>query len=149
MQEKDLCQCSLTLADHPRSGEVLYRILRSRTAGTNTWVRGYPTHTPQDSIHYIPPLIRDRTSTCLQHPADTLLKGVQRIPVLANCQNDKPVPNRVASPSELVNPRQNGVVGRVPGMGNEETFGEVSSIEKETDEIGDDGRKYGGWREEL
>jgi hypothetical protein len=68
--------------------------------------------------------------------------------MLANCQNDKPVPNRVASPSELVDPRQNRVLGRVPGMGDEETFREVSSIEKETDEVGYKGREYGSCREE-
>ena len=100
-------------------------------------------------MRYISPLIGDWTSTCLQYPADTLLQRAQRVPMLTNCQNDEPVPNRVASPSELVHPRPNGVVGRVPGMGNEQTFREVGSIETETDKVGYEGRKYGGWREEL
>ena len=144
MQEKDLRQYSLTLADHPRNCEALYRIWRSRTAGPNPRVRGNSTHPPQDILQYTPLLIGDWTSACLQHPANTLLQRVQRVPMLANCQNDKPVPNRVASPSELVDPRPDRVVGRAPGMGNEQTFREVSSIEKETDEVGYERRKYGG-----
>lgn len=69
--------------------------------------------------------------------------------MLANCQNDKPVPNRMAPPSELVDPRPNRMLGRIPGMCNEQTFGEVSGIEKETDEVRYEGWKYGGWGEEL
>ena len=64
--------------------------------------------------------------------------------MLADCQNDKPVPNRVASPSEPIDPGQNAVVGRAPDTSKEETFGEVSSVEDETDEVGYEGWKNGG-----
>ena len=62
--------------------------------------------------------------------------------MLANCQNDKPVPNCVTSPSEPVNPGPNAVVGRGLSTGGEETLGEVSRIEGEANEIG-----YEGWED--
>lgn len=62
--------------------------------------------------------------------------------MLANCQNDEPVPNRVASPSEPIDPRPNAVVARISRTCGEETFRKVSRVEDETDEIG-----YKGWED--
>ena len=64
--------------------------------------------------------------------------------MLANCQNDKRVPNRVASPSEPIDPGQNAVVGGAPDTSKEESFGEVSSVKDQTDKIGYEGWENGG-----
>jgi hypothetical protein len=57
--------------------------------------------------------------------------------MLANRQNDDPVPNRVTSPSESIDPRPNAVIGRSSHTRREQTFGKVSGIEDEADEIRD------------
>jgi hypothetical protein len=64
--------------------------------------------------------------------------------MLANRQNDEPVPNRVTSPSESINPRPNAVIGRSSHTRREKTFGKVGGIEHETDEIG-----YKGWEDGI
>ena len=98
-------------------------------------------HTPRSPSNW--------TSTRFQHPTDTLLQRAQRAPVLANRQYDKSVPNRVASPSKPIDPRPNTVVGRGLGTGREETLGEVSSVEAETNEVTYHGWDDRDWEEEL
>lgn len=56
--------------------------------------------------------------------------------MLANRQNDEPVPNRVASSSEPINPRPNAVIGRGSRTRSKETFWEVGGVKDETDKIG-------------
>jgi hypothetical protein len=64
--------------------------------------------------------------------------------MLANRQNDEPVSNRVISPSESINPRPNAELGRGSHTRREQTFGKVSGIKDETDEIG-----YEGWEDGI
>lgn len=56
--------------------------------------------------------------------------------MLANSQNDEPVPDGVTPTSEPIDPRPKGVIGRSSCTRSEETFGKVGGVEDETDEIG-------------
>ena len=80
--------------------------------------------------------------TRFQHLADTLLQQGQRGSMLANRQNDEAVPNGVTSPSKPIDPRPNAVICRSPGMCCEETFGEMGSVEDETEDV-----RYEGWED--
>jgi hypothetical protein len=64
--------------------------------------------------------------------------------MLAIRQNDESVPTRVTSPSESIDPRPNAVIGRGSHTRRAQTFGKVSGIEDETDEIG-----YKGWEDGI
>jgi hypothetical protein len=64
--------------------------------------------------------------------------------MLTNRQNDEPVKKRVASPSESIDPRPNAVIARGSHTRREHTFGKVSGIKHETDEIG-----YKGWEDGI